>query len=215
MKKFILLIALSALFYSVPGHADQERKKAAKEVAKKRRAARVAAAIAKTAAAKARAERQKAEAGAGGPSHQDTRRKSITAALAAASEATLERRQAALESLEASVTKLEEQASTSWKWRVTALQAWEKKTEEAYTEAHAALKFIHDRRLWNPLRALSSEHRGPPTKIVLEDRIFSRAEDLTKQAHSRAEAAQGEARRAQTYCRAEAAQAEAAAVVDG
>ena len=103
MKKFILLIALSVLFYSVPGHADQKRKKAAKEVAKKRRAARVAAAIEKTAAAKARAERQKANAV--GPSHQDTRRKSITAALAAASEATVEKRQAALAAIAAALAE--------------------------------------------------------------------------------------------------------------
>ena len=96
MKKFILLIALSVLFCSAPGYADQKRKKAAKEVAKKRRAARVAAAIEKTAAAKARAERQKA------------RRKNITAALAAASEATLERRQAAEAAIEAALAETQE-----------------------------------------------------------------------------------------------------------
>ena len=43
MKKFILLIALSALFYSVPGHADQERKKLAKQAAQRYKARKAAA----------------------------------------------------------------------------------------------------------------------------------------------------------------------------
>ena len=81
MKKFILLIALSALFYSAPGYTGGDL---SKPVAPK-------------------------EAAAPGPSKQGTRREILKATLAAAPEATVERRKAAAAALAAALAETQEE----------------------------------------------------------------------------------------------------------
>ena len=143
MKKFILLIALSALFCSAPGNA-------------------------------------------GGAEGKE--------ALAPAE---------ALARLQASVKEFEKQETTSCKRLVTALQAWKKKTEEAYVEADAAESFVNARMPTNPLAYLSVEHSDIsdplPYMFELEGEIAYRACDIKVIIYGRAAAAQAAAARAQAY----------------
>ena len=122
----------------------------------------------------------------------------------------MEAEEAALASLQASVTKIEEQATTSCKRLVTILQAWKKRTEGYFVEESIATKFLLDRYKHSigcfPLFVLQGpmlfECASEYTKFkecASEYTKFERESDIEHIIFGRAAAAQAAAARAQAY----------------
>ena len=180
MKKFILLIALSALFYSVPGNAMHR-----KRVPMQQEAALSPEALTLSPETLALSPETLAAAVA-----------SLATALAKAPRAP---EAAALTRLEASFKKCEKQITTFWECLVLALRVWKTRTDQACTETDTAQKFIAAEVKLNPIAQLldkcSDDECSDPTKKIfvvedetadganvlfaLEDKIVDRADGIT------------------------------------
>ena len=264
MKKFILLIALSALFCSVPGHAmpggaegaaawvkeqadekyEQAKKKFEQATVTWSQGLRTLGTLVNCEReemkskwdetqeaydraykelyqARANCEREKSKWDEAqletkrdrqqeAPTHDRQQEKEAPGHASGRPEkAASEAREAAAEalapaevlaSMQASVTNLEKQATTSCKRLVTALQAWEQETDEAHAKVSADHNLIRDRISSNPLSRLPVKHSDPKTGTYeQENEIAERASEIIKYVYFRVGAAREKAVRAQAY----------------
>ena len=203
MKKFILFSVLCALSYAAIGNAGKEGKEAAEALGGEEGAA--AKAPAATPEAKAAAEPEAVDLESAAAAKIDYAGQAWLAHAAPT--------KAALSRLEASVKEIEALVTTSCEQLVPASQAWQRKTDEAHAEVHAACKFIWDKKRFNPLSMLvvhiepEEGDEGPVYERahrVPEDAISDRAGYIESVIKMVARFAQAEAVNAQTYCGVEA-----------